>query len=58
MYQRRGLERLARLLMVQLCRGQLSQLVIVQRQELLRRRWIAGIDLRQNSGHVDHGQSG
>ena len=55
MHQRRRLQRLPRLLVGQLRRRQLPQLVIDQRQELLGRRRIAGIDLRQDAGDVGHG---
>ena len=54
-HQGRGLQRLPRSFLRQLGGGQLSELVIHQRQQLLRRRWIAGFDLRQNAGDVGHG---
>ena len=55
MHQRRRLQRLPRLLLSQLRRRQLPQLVIDQRQKLLRRRRIARFDLRQDAGDVGHG---
>ena len=46
MHQSRRLQRLPRLLLRELRRGQLSQLVIDQRQELLGGVWIASFDMR------------
>src|SRR5262245_53115944 len=55
MHQSRRLQRLPRLLVRELRGGQLSQLFIHQRQELLRRLRIALLNLRQNVGSVGHG---
>ena len=55
-HQGRRLQRLPRLFLGQLGSRQFPQLVIHQRQQLLRRRRIAGFDLRQNLRHVGHGQ--
>src|SRR5262249_55572400 len=52
--QRRRLECLSRLLLRQPRRRQLAQLVIDQRQQLLRRRRVALLDGRQNPRHVTH----
>ena len=49
MHQGRGLERLAGLLLRQLQGGQLAQLVIDQRQELLGRLRVAKLDGRQHT---------
>src|SRR5262249_11991794 len=54
MHERRRLERLAGLLFGQLLRGQLAQLVVDQRQELLRGRRIAALDGRQDAGDIAH----
>jgi cyclic pyranopterin phosphate synthase len=53
--QGRRLERLPWLFLRELRRGQLSQFVINQRQQLLCRRRIARFDLRQDAGDVGHG---
>src|SRR5262245_27750418 len=53
-HQRRGLERLSRLLVRQLRGGQLPQFVIDERQELLGGLRIAGVDLREDACHVAH----
>ena len=52
--QGRGLERLAGLLLRQLLGGQLAQLVVDQRQELLGRLRVALLDGREDAGHVVH----
>ena len=49
-----GLERLAGLLLRQLLGGQLAQLVVDQRQELLGRLRVALLDGREDAGHVVH----
>ena len=54
MHQGRGLQRLPRFFMGQLGRCQFPQLLIDQRQELLRGRGIAGFDLREDAGDVGH----
>ena len=55
--QGRGLERLAGLLLGQLLGGQLAQLVVDQRQELLGRLRVALLDGREDAGHVLHRQA-
>ena len=52
--QGRGLERLAGLLLRQPLGGQLAQLVVDQRQELLGRLRVALLDGREDAGHVVH----
>ena len=52
--QGRGLERLAGLLLRQLLGGQLAQLVVDQRQELLGRLRVALLDGREDAGDVVH----
>ena len=52
--QGRGLERLARLLVGQLLRGQLAQLVVDQRQELLGGVRIALLDGGQDARNFVH----
>src|SRR5262249_7310149 len=52
--QGRGLERLARLLLRQLLDGQLAQLLVDQRQQLLRRLGVTPLDGREDAGHVRH----
>src|SRR5262249_39639213 len=54
--QRRGLERLAGLLLRQLPGGQLAQLVVDQRQELLGRLAVALPDRREEAGEVVPGR--
>ena len=54
MDQGRGLERLAGLLLGQPLGGQLAQLVVDQRQELLGRLRVALLDGREDAGHVVH----
>ena len=54
MDQGRGLERLARLLLGQPLGGQLAQLVVDQRQELLGRLGVALLDGREDAGDVVH----
>ena len=49
-HQRRGLQRLARLLVGQLGGGQFAQLLVDQRQQLLRSGWVAGFDLATGCG--------
>ena len=49
-----GLERLAGLLLRQPLGGQLAQLVVDQRQELLGRLGVALLDRREDAGHVVH----
>ena len=53
-HQRRGLERLPRLLLGQLGSGQFSQFVIHQRQQLLGRAWVAVLNLRENLRDIGH----
>ena len=52
MHQRRGLQRLARLLLGHLGGGQLPQFLVDQRQELLGRLRFALFDPRQDQSHV------
>ena len=52
--QRRGLERLAGLLLGHLCGGQLAQLVVDQRQELLGGVRVALLDGGQDARHLAH----
>ena len=54
MDQGRGLERLPGLLLGQPLRGQLAQLVVDQRQELLGGLRVALLDGREDAGHVVH----
>ena len=54
MDQGRGLERLARLLLGQLLRRQLAQLVVDQRQELLGGVRVALLDRGQDAGDIAH----
>ena len=54
--QGRGLERLARLLLRQPLGGELAQLVVDQRQELLGRLRVALLDGREDAGDVVHGR--
>jgi hypothetical protein len=49
-----GLERLARRLVGQAVGGELAQLVVDQRQELLRGRGVAPLDGRQDSRDLAH----
>ena len=49
-----GLERLAGLLLRQPLRGELAELVVDQRQQLLRGAWVALLDVRQNPRHIAH----
>ena len=53
--QGRGLEGLPGLLAGQPLGGQLAQLVVDQRQELLGRLGVALLDRREDAGHVAHG---
>ena len=57
MNQGRGLERLARRLAGKPLRGQLAQLVIDQREQLLRRLGVGLLDRRQDAGDVIHRHS-
>ena len=54
MDQGRGLERLPGLLLGQPLRGQLAQLVVDQRQQLLGGLRVALLDGREDAGHVIH----
>ena len=54
MHQGRGLERLPRLLLGQLLRRQLAQLVVDQRQELLGGVRVALLDGGQDAGDITH----
>ena len=56
-HQRRGLERLAGLLPRQALSGQLPQLVVDQRQELLGRPGLTLFDGGEDARHVRHRQS-
>jgi hypothetical protein len=49
-----GVQRMVRTLLRHSRRCQLSQLVIHQRQQLIRGDWIAGFDSRQDVGNVGH----
>ena len=55
MHERRGLQRLVRFLLGHLGSGQLPQLFINQRQQLLGGRRIAGFNLAENACDVAHG---
>ncbi len=55
MDQGSGLQSLTGFFLGQPDRGQLPEFVVNQRQQLLRRRWIAGLDLRKNACNVSHG---
>jgi hypothetical protein len=54
-HERGGLKRLARLFLRQLLRCQLAQLIVDQRQQMLRGLRIAVLDLLQNLRHFGHG---
>jgi hypothetical protein len=54
MNQGRRLQRLPRLLVGQLRRGQLAQLLIHQREKLLDGGGIPGVDLQKNTSDVAH----
>jgi hypothetical protein len=56
LHQRRGLERLAGLLLGELPGRELAQLVVDQGQELLGRLAVALLDRREDAGHVIHGR--
>jgi hypothetical protein len=52
-----GLERLARLVLCQLLRGQLAELVVDQRQELLGRLGISLLNVGEDTTHFTHRQA-
>jgi hypothetical protein len=54
MHQRRRIEGLSRVFLSQLCCRQGPQFVVHQRQQFLRSRWIAGLNLRQDAGDIGH----
>ena len=54
MHERGGLQRLARRFIPHLVRGELPQLVVNQRQQLLRRSWITRFNLAEDLGDIVH----